>query len=348
MAAVEAPPPLTQKMLEAVLDQLPIGAIVLDDEAVVQRFNRYEEQLSGRSRQEVIGRTFFSEIAPCTRDIELGHRFREGIERQELDLDVEFAFPYPYNRVAREVRIRAATVRTSPGALHVLLIEDITARKALERDNQVMLTSLRTMLQRFDGAAWGAAQPPQSAAGGAPVSQSGCTIFADLSSFTRMAAEIPPAELFAHLDRRVRVAVDAILRYGGRIDRVMGDGVLAFFPDVGAGHQSAYNALRAARDIVAARGEESRRLPFRVGLDFGEVIVGAVGRREFGMTAVVGEPVVVAQRLAQAARPGEILLTGSVVERATHGVRAQELVGVGIQGIPAERSAFWLEHLDLP
>ncbi|MEO1270927.1 MAG: PAS domain-containing protein, partial [Myxococcota bacterium] len=278
---------LSSDALETLLDRLPIGAIVLDDQAIIQRFNRYEEQLSGRKRKDVIGKSFFSDVAPCTEDILLGKRFREGIEQNNLDLDIEFNFPYPYNRVARDVRIRAATVRKGPGALHVILIEDITARKALERDNQRMLTSLQRMLQQFDinrGSEIAEAEAIRT-----PMTLSACVMFADLSSFARTAAQIEPGALFARLDKRVKVAVDAIMRYGGRVDKILGDGVLAFFPATDDG-QEVFAAMRAARDACSTfERPEDHQLPFRLGLTRGEIIVGPVGRPEFGMTAMVGQ-----------------------------------------------------------
>ena len=339
---------LSTQSLEVLLDRLPIGAIVLDDRGVIQRFNRYEEQLSGRKRGDVVGKSFFSDVAPCTDDILLGKRFEEGIEQRNLDIDIEFSFPYPYNRVARDVRIRAATVQKAPEALHVVLIEDITARKSLERDNQRMLTSLQRMLQQFDGNRSSERAQDKERRHQAPMTLSACVMFADLSSFARTAAQIEPSALFRRLDQRVKVAVDATLRYGGRVDKILGDGVLAFFPATDDG-QEVFAAMRAARDICQVfERPEDRQLPFRIGLTRGDIIVGPVGRPEFGLTAMVGEPVSLAQRLAQTARPQEVLLTDEVGGRLRGAAQVTELVGVVIPGLPSDGAAFRLDQLDLP
>ena len=52
--------PLDVKLLEQLLDDLPIGALILDDQGIIRRFNKYEEQLSGLPRQKTIGKYFNS------------------------------------------------------------------------------------------------------------------------------------------------------------------------------------------------------------------------------------------------------------------------------------------------
>ena len=86
------------------LDALPFGAIQLDRSGRVLLYNRAEEQLSGRQRAEVIGRNFFTEVAPCTRVRRFHGVFEEGIERKSLNEVFDFTFRFPQG--TREVRIR--------------------------------------------------------------------------------------------------------------------------------------------------------------------------------------------------------------------------------------------------
>ncbi len=51
---------------ESELDALPFGVIVLSVDGMVQAYNRAESELAGRHPDEVIGRNFFTEVAPCT------------------------------------------------------------------------------------------------------------------------------------------------------------------------------------------------------------------------------------------------------------------------------------------
>ena len=51
---------------ESELDDLPFGAIVLAQDGTVRSYNRAEGELASRNPSEVIGRNFFTDIAPCT------------------------------------------------------------------------------------------------------------------------------------------------------------------------------------------------------------------------------------------------------------------------------------------
>ena len=86
------------------LDALPFGAIQLDAEGVVLAYNKAEEKLSGRRRDEVVGKSFFRDIAPCTRVQRFFGAFQAGVERRELNEVFDFTFRFPAG--ARDVRIR--------------------------------------------------------------------------------------------------------------------------------------------------------------------------------------------------------------------------------------------------
>ena len=85
-------------------DALPFGAIQLDREGKVLLYNKAEEQLSGRRREDVVGRNFFHDVAPCTRVRRFIGAFQVGIERRELNEVFDFTFRFAEG--AREVRIR--------------------------------------------------------------------------------------------------------------------------------------------------------------------------------------------------------------------------------------------------
>jgi photoactive yellow protein len=86
------------------LDALPFGAIQLDADGVVLTYNKAEEKLSGRRREEVVGKSFFHDIAPCTRVQRFFGAFQAGVERRELNEVFDFTFRFLSG--ARDVRIR--------------------------------------------------------------------------------------------------------------------------------------------------------------------------------------------------------------------------------------------------
>lgn len=81
------------KMGEQELNRLPFGAIRLDREGLILSYNRAESKLTGRQPDQVIGRNFFSEVAPCTNVREFAGRYREGVALGNLHV----IFPYRFD-----------------------------------------------------------------------------------------------------------------------------------------------------------------------------------------------------------------------------------------------------------
>ena len=339
--------PLDVELLERVLDHLPIGAILVDDEGIIRRFNRYEEQLSGRKREKTIGRSFFSDIAPCTEDIELGARFREGIAAKNLDLDVEFSFPFPYNKVPRDVHIRAASVGCPRQSIHIILIEDITSRRQLQRNNADMMMGLKSMIAHQQGKKRRTAAGSLSYGSGDAFEREALVLHADVSGFADVASRTPPAELFQVVDRQLQAAIETISRRGGDIEQVSGNGVTALFPLDRDGERTFHDALRAAWEIVSA-SENALALPFRVGLASGRVYNGPIGHRELGNRTTVGEPLHLAAALSQVGRPSEVILTEEILGRLESTARASALPGVSPVGVRNPGTLYRLDALDLP
>lgn len=86
------------------LDTLPFGAIQLDATGTILTYNKAEERLSGRKAEQVVGKNFFREIAPCTRVKRFFGAFESGVMRRELNEVFDFVFRFPSGD--REVRIR--------------------------------------------------------------------------------------------------------------------------------------------------------------------------------------------------------------------------------------------------
>ena len=76
------------------LDDAPFGIIKVDDEGTVEFFNQYEAELSGMDPDDVVGRNFFTQVAPCTNNRLFRGRFKKGVRRG--DLDETFTYTYTY------------------------------------------------------------------------------------------------------------------------------------------------------------------------------------------------------------------------------------------------------------
>lgn len=79
-------------MSQAELDALTVGVVKVDDEGVVLFYSRKESEFSGMAREQVEGRNFFTEVAPCTNNRLIYQPFREGVARDHLDLTIEYTF----------------------------------------------------------------------------------------------------------------------------------------------------------------------------------------------------------------------------------------------------------------
>ncbi len=110
-----------------------MGVVVLDAERRVVMFNAYEAKLAGRTSEEVVGRDFFTEVAPCMRVRELAAPFDAGIGGAPLNVDLRFEFPFPFVPKPREavVRLRSFLHEGEPHGL--VYIEDVGARLTLDR-----------------------------------------------------------------------------------------------------------------------------------------------------------------------------------------------------------------------
>jgi photoactive yellow protein len=126
-------PMLPLSVLQSLFEQLPVGVVLLDDAGRVVHYNRYEEQLAGRKRESVMGKEFFREVAPCMNVRELGGRFYAEIGKRALAVQIEFAFPFPQLAQPRDVVVRMTSFDVEGRPYGCLLIEDISAKRSVER-----------------------------------------------------------------------------------------------------------------------------------------------------------------------------------------------------------------------
>lgn len=133
---------LRPHLLEPLFDALPIGVVVLDRAGDVVVFNRHEEVLAGRKRERVLGRSFFTEIAPCMDVRELAGAFRDRVHTGALDERVEIEFAFPHAETPRAVACRLKSFVADDEPFGMLLVEDVSMQHAVEH----MKTTLANLL----------------------------------------------------------------------------------------------------------------------------------------------------------------------------------------------------------
>ncbi|MFN2616537.1 MAG: adenylate/guanylate cyclase domain-containing protein, partial [Thermoleophilaceae bacterium] len=143
-------------------------------------------------------------------------------------------------------------------------------------------------------------------------------LFADLSGYTAVAERLDHEAVKTLVDRSLRRLGEEVERYGGTVDKYIGDNVMAIFGAPVAHEDDEERAVRAGLGMQAAMEEVNLDLPdgvefdLRVGINTGEVLAGAVGD---GYT-VIGDTVNVAARLQAAGRVGTVTV-GEGTYRAT-------------------------------
>lgn len=91
------------RMNETELDALPFGAIRLDKQGTILSYNMTESKLTGRDPKRVIGRNFFTDVAPCTNVQGFAGRFRDGVATGEMH--VIFPYRFDFQMAPRDVSV---------------------------------------------------------------------------------------------------------------------------------------------------------------------------------------------------------------------------------------------------
>src|SRR5512145_2338315 len=175
-------------------------------------------------------------------------------------------------------------------------------------------------------------------------------LFADLKGSMELLADRDPEEARQLLDPILQRMMEAVHRYEGTVNQVMGDGIMALFGAPLAHEDHAVRACYAAlrmQDVVKRYAEGVRReqgveVQIRVGLNSGEVVVRSVGSDLRMDYTAVGQTTHLAARMEQMAMPGSILLTQSVLRLAEGYVQVTPLGPMPVKGVAAPVEVFEL------
>ncbi len=153
-------------------------------------------------------------------------------------------------------------------------------------------------------------------------------VFADLVGFTAFSESADPESVKNLVDRCFERLVADVTAFGGQVDKIVGDAIVALFGAPVAHEDDAERAVRAAlqmqRTLATLRQDLRVSAEMRVGVNTGEVLVGAM--RAAGEYTAMGDVVNTASRLQAAARPGQVLV-GPLTHEATRRVVRYEPLG---------------------
>ncbi len=167
-------------------------------------------------------------------------------------------------------------------------------------------------------------------------------LFADLKSSMELLADRDPEEARRLLDPVLEHMMEAVHRYEGTVNQVMGDGIMALFgaPVAHEDHavRACYAALRMQETVrryaEGVRRQEGITVRIRVGLNSGEVVVRAIGSDLLMDYTAVGQTTHLAARMEQLADPGTALLTPATLALAEDFIQVRPLGPTPVKGLP--------------
>jgi class 3 adenylate cyclase/tetratricopeptide (TPR) repeat protein len=166
-------------------------------------------------------------------------------------------------------------------------------------------------------------------------------LFADLKDSTELIRGLDPEAAQQLLDPVIQMMMDAVHRFEGTVNQVLGDGIMAILGAPIAHEDHALRACYAALAMQAAmqatteavRRARGLELRMRIGLNSGEVVVRAIGNDLHMDYSAVGETTVLAARMEQMATPGSIRLTAGTLGLVEGLVQVTALGPVPVKGL---------------
>jgi class 3 adenylate cyclase/tetratricopeptide (TPR) repeat protein len=154
-------------------------------------------------------------------------------------------------------------------------------------------------------------------------------------------AERDPEDAQKLLDPVLERMIEAVHRYEGTVNRVMGDGIMALFgaPLAHEDHavRACYAALRMQETVTRYADEVQRThgvpVTIRVGLNSGEIVVCAIGNDLHMDYTVVGQTAHLAARMEQMAKPSSVLTTANTLQLAEGYITTKSLGLVPVKGL---------------
>jgi len=137
------------------------------------------------------------------------------------------------------------------------------------------------------------------------------SLFADLSGFTPLADRLDPEQLQEVIDPLIAMLSDVVARHEGYVDKYAGDALLAIFGAPVSHEDDAARALQVALEMHDELRTAARAIPLdtpltlHIGVNSGHVVARVLGHQVRMDYAVVGDAVILAQRLESAASGGE-------------------------------------------
>lgn len=313
-----------EKMRVAMADVALDAIIILDGSGVAIDFNSAAEQVFGRSRHDVIGRTIASLIVPERFRVKHQAGFHAATKNRALTTDGNRREMTAMRADGSEFPIELSIVQIDQGKeiLYAGFIRDITERHAAETKMRAAERE-RANLARF----FSPELVDHMISIETPLAtdryQPATVLFVDMIGFTTFCAENIPRAVIDMLRELLSILSEQVFDHDGTIDKFLGDGLMAVFGSPQAGPRDVSNAVRCAiamHEAVSAWNMRTGRsaedaVQIAIGIHSGHVIMGDIGSEKRLEFAVLGDTVNIASRVEGKCRSlgTSILFTADVM-----------------------------------
>ncbi len=173
-------------------------------------------------------------------------------------------------------------------------------------------------------------------------------LFSDIKGYTTLSNTLAPDEIVELLCTYLDAMVEILLAHDGTVDKIMGDGIMAFFGDPLPQEDHALRAVKAALAMQKRVEELGRKwtdrglspLQVRIGIATGEVFVGSIGSRQHLEYTAIGRSVNLASRLEGKAPAGGVLISNETYALVKDHVVARAARGLDLKGYAAGYDAW--------
>ncbi len=147
-------------------------------------------------------------------------------------------------------------------------------------------------------------------------------LFSDIRGFSKMSQKMAPDDVVRTLNEYFTLMVDIVFRFGGTVDKFMGDGPMVLFGAPLAIDDQAYIAVRTAQAMQSAVAEFNVQhtragrtsLHIGIGIDNGETVTGNIGSPKRLEYTAIGTAVNNAFFLSKVSGPAETLITPATLQ----------------------------------
>lgn len=165
-------------------------------------------------------------------------------------------------------------------------------------------------------------------------------LFVDIRGFTPMSEKCQPEEVVGILNDYLNLCAESIFKFGGTLDKFIGDAAMAIFNAPLDLENHAFRAVQTAWEMkqgsevlkVELEKKFGRSVQFGIGINTGFAVVGNIGSKSRMDYTAIGDTVNTAARLESNAKPGQILLSQATYELVKDRVIAENLGEIKVKG----------------